>query len=171
MWRASTIFWSKPFVICKNQFSILKFNFKKHWTWTWKISGYLTALGLISWYIGLGLRKYLNTLIESDWFYYIFELDLQSAHTNLLDMDWFYDILDLDLKSTWTILLDAEWFYYNHAETLFKKYENNDLNTIKYSKLDFHRSELLCWMKNQIMLIANVARYFSYPIIATQVQV
>ena len=140
----------------------------------WKILRYLTSLGLVSWYIGLGLRKYLNTLMESDWFYYIFELDLQSAHTNLLDMDWFYDILDLDLKSTWTILLDAEWDYYNHAEMLFKKYENNDLNTIKYSKLDsntikygkldFHRSDLVCWMKNQIMLIANVAKYFSYPI-------
>ena len=33
--------------------------------WTWKISHYLNWLRLILWYIGLGLEKYSNTLLDS----------------------------------------------------------------------------------------------------------
>ena len=37
---------------------------RNHWTWTWKIMDYLIGLRLLFWYIGFGLRKYLNTLLD-----------------------------------------------------------------------------------------------------------
>ena len=84
---------------------------RNHWTWTWKISNCLTGLRLVLWYHGLGLKKYLDTSLELDWFYYILEWDLKS--TNLLDLDWFYDILDMDLKNSWTNLLRLDSCKYN----------------------------------------------------------
>ena len=92
--------------------------------WTWKISHYLNWLRLILWYIGLGLEKYSNTLLDSYQFYYIFKWDLKNFKTKLLDLDWFYDVLDLDLRNTWTNLLHSDWFYYNQAGIPLEKYEN-----------------------------------------------
>ena len=78
----------------------------------------LKNIGLSLWYIGLEIEKYLNTFLDSDWFYYILEVDKKRAQTTLLDLNWFYDTLDLDLKNTWTNLLDSDLFYYNQAEIL-----------------------------------------------------
>ena len=55
-----------------------------------KYLNYITGLGLILWYIGLGLEKYLDYLTGFG----------QS-----------YDALGLDLKITWTTLLDSNKFY------------------------------------------------------------
>ena len=35
------------------------FILRNHWTWTWKISDYLTGL-VLPLYIGFGIKKYLN---------------------------------------------------------------------------------------------------------------
>ena len=92
---------------------------RNHWTWTCKISDYLSGLRLTLWYIGLGLK---NTWIA--YWTRMLKWDLQSTQTKLLDLDWFYDILDLDLINTWTNLLDSDWFYYKQAGMLLEKYEN-----------------------------------------------
>ena len=47
---------------------------------------------------GTWTQKYLNILLDSDWFYYMLELDLKTTQTSLLDLDWLYDTLDLVLK-------------------------------------------------------------------------
>ena len=93
---------------------------RNYWTWTWKISGSITAVGLTLWYIGhsqsdLDSENTWNILLDSDWFYDILELDLH--------LDWFNYILGLDLN-TWSNLLDSDWFYYNQAGMLLENSEN-----------------------------------------------
>ena len=97
-------------------------------------SNFLKSLDLDLKNLGLLYRARLNyvldldiewtTLLDSDWFYDILELDLKSTHATSLDLDWIYYILGLDLKNTWTNLLDSDWLYYNQAGMLLEKSEN-----------------------------------------------
>ena len=114
----------------------------------------------------LELEKCLNTLLLSDWFYYISEWDLKSTQTNLLELEWFYPILDLDLKNTCTNWLDSDGCYYNQARMLLEKYENLRQwsfkqavsDAIKFCKLEFLMSDYVWWVKNQMLLVTKLFR-------------
>ena len=64
-----------------------------------------------------------TTLLKSNWFYDILELDLKSAQTTQLNLNWFYDILDLDLKNNETNLMNSDLNCYNQVEMLLEKYK------------------------------------------------
>ena len=105
----------------KDKCFTLKSNFQK------SLDLDLKNLGLLYWarlnYV-LDLDIEWTTLLDSDQFYDILELDLKSTQATSLDLDRIYYMLGLDLKNTWTNLLDSDWFYYNQAEMLLEKSEN-----------------------------------------------
>ena len=108
-----------------------------------------------------------TTLLDSDWFYDILELDFKRTVTTLLDLDWFFDILDLDLESAWTNFLDSDWLSYNQTGMLLQKSENAHALSVKQLVIQtnlgnsiFVRLWLVCEKTNFNLFYSKVTYFF-----------
>ena len=94
---------------------------RNHWTWTWKISDCLTGFGLTSWYIGLGLKRYLNYLTWMGLILWYNGVRLKKYSDYLTGFGLILWYIGLGLEKHLTglpNLLDSNWFYYNQAGML-----------------------------------------------------